>query len=48
MKEDLQATIKKVGDKYKTAPKQLKITIGEILAGKIKLKIQEESNGRNN
>lgn len=48
MSDNIQAAIKRVGNKYKTAPKQLKITIGEILAGKIKLKIQEESNGRNN
>lgn len=37
MSDNIKATIKRVGDKYKTAPKQLKITIGEILAGKIKL-----------
>ncbi|WP_258017512.1 MULTISPECIES: hypothetical protein [Clostridium] len=42
MKEDLQATIKKVGAKYKNAPMPLRIKIGKILEGKIKLNLLEE------
>ncbi|APH16964.1 hypothetical protein NPD5_2140 [Clostridium sporogenes] len=42
MKEDLQATIKKVGAKYKNAPMSLRIKIGKILEGKIKLSLLEE------
>lgn len=37
MKEDLKVVIRRVGDKYKNAPKPLKVTIGQILEGKIKL-----------
>lgn len=46
MSDTVQIIIKRVGDKYKAAPKQLKITIGEILAGKIKL--QESINREEN
>lgn len=41
MKEDLKSTIKRVGNKYKEAPRPLRITIGKILEGKIKLTINE-------
>lgn len=37
MKEDLQTRIKKIGAKYKNAPMPLRIKIGKILEGKIKL-----------
>ncbi|WP_158088095.1 hypothetical protein [Clostridium botulinum] len=44
MKENLQVTIKRVGAKYKKAPMPLRIKIGEILEGKIKLNLLEEKN----
>lgn len=37
-KEDLIKTICRVGGKYLDSPKPLRITIGEILLGKIELK----------
>lgn len=40
MSKTLEATIKRVGEKYKAAPKPLRLIIGQILSGKIKLKIQ--------
>ncbi|WP_156939973.1 hypothetical protein [Clostridium lundense] len=47
MKEDLKVVIRRVGDKYKNAPKPLKITIGQILEGKIKLSNRETSYEKN-
>ncbi|CDI50310.1 hypothetical protein [Clostridium tetani] len=44
MKDNLQATIKRVGEKYKTASKPLRIKIGEILEGKIKLNYRGNKN----
>ncbi|MDT8715553.1 hypothetical protein IAI10_02620 [Clostridium sp. 19966] len=37
MSDNLAATIKRIGDKYKEAPRHIKITVGYILAGKNKL-----------
>lgn len=39
MSDKVKSTIKRVGDKYKEAPRTLRITIGQILEGKVKLKM---------
>lgn len=36
-KEDLKHLIIRVGKKYEQAPRLLRVTIGEILEGKVKL-----------
>lgn len=41
VKEDLKDVIKRVGTRYVRAPKSLRITIGEILAGKIELNYEK-------
>jgi hypothetical protein len=38
MSRSIENTIKRVGGRYLDASKPLKITIGQILAGKLKLK----------
>lgn len=37
MKNDLKAIIKRVGKKYNEAPKSLKVIVGQVLDGTIKL-----------
>lgn len=41
VKEDLKDVVKRVGKKYVRAPKYLRITIGEILQGKIELNYEK-------
>lgn len=41
-KEDLKDVVKRVGKKYVRAPKYLRITIGEILQGKIELQYEKK------
>lgn len=36
-KEELEVLVLKIGDKYLKAPIKLKITVGQVLAGDIKL-----------
>lgn len=38
MKNNLKVIIKRVGKKYKESPKSLKVIVGQVLDGTIKLK----------
>jgi hypothetical protein len=42
MNRNLENTIKRLGEKYKLSPKHLKIIIGQILEGNLKLKSHGE------
>lgn len=44
MQEDIQLVIKRVGRKYKIAPKPIKIIIGKILEGNLKKKHRSRGN----
>ncbi|KYH30736.1 hypothetical protein CLTEP_25020 [Clostridium tepidiprofundi DSM 19306] len=37
MKENIQSLVRRVGEKYQQSPKELRIFIGKVLEGTIKL-----------
>ena len=43
-KEELEVVILRIGDKYLKAPICLRITVGKVIAGDIKLKKGDEHN----
>ncbi len=47
MKDNIQIIILRVGNKYKEAPKDLRIYVGKIIAGDVKISPGKDKRGGN-